>query len=247
MGLKWSQPKVVLSVVLDGADGGKSSAVVSAIKRCAQRWNAHSAATGAPRLLVTPLAQPVGRAVQDGVNAVLLRSAAWCPGSESPGDDDCYDRERQAITHLYLSRGVSPIVEADVEINGVDARWLTPQRAVDEQALDALLMHELGHLLGLDHACGLQLTRGVEAGERSQRCDTTAARASTMYPDPLEPGRAQSLEPSSDALEQLQNRYGGPDRTGVFSFPWALALTLSFLGALVAGVALWRRSLLRTT
>lgn len=82
--------------------------------------------------------------------------------------------------------------EADIELNAIDFRWGSDHAS----ALRAVLVHEIGHVLGLDHSC-------LPAGALGTACTDPVARSSAMYPNPLEPGRAFVLEPAERDLRLL--------------------------------------------
>jgi len=174
------------------------------------------------------------------VNIVVLRTDRWCPGTARDEEEGCYDARRQAITHLYLNPISSRIDEADLEVNGVNPAWLGSDGAVNEGALDALLVHELGHVLGLDHSCGVLNTERTSAGEGIQTCDSTVARASVMYPNPLEAGRELKLHPSHDALALLSKRYlGRADGIGT-AWGWIL-VAIGVVSLLCLGMICFHR------
>lgn len=237
---KWSQAEVTFLVLPSTGTGPEALAVSASLERTAARWNDHAGDVGTPRFRFEPSSAPLRNAVRDGVSVVVLRTDRWCPGMARDEEEGCYDARRQAITHLYLNPTSSEIEEADLEVNGVNPAWLNSNGAVNEAALDALLVHELGHMLGLDHSCGVLNTERASAGERTQTCDSAVARASVMYPDPLEAGRALKLQPSPDALALLTKRYlGSADGIGA-TWGWILVATV-ILGLLCLGIMGLRR------
>lgn len=138
-----------------------------------------------------------------------MQHQRWCPAGVAE-HTDCYDRRRNAITHLFPSLVPgSPhdgeTAEADIEINGVDFHW-------DEEKLVTVLSHELGHVLGLDHSCGI--VPNSNSGTAPVACTPPVARGSIMYPDPLEPGRGPVLFPSADDLAPLKTLYPAKPRRG---------------------------------
>lgn len=229
----WNTSKIELWVSDASRAGPAGRELMVALERATATWNDHATAAGAPRLFIMAGPRPTTHALQDGVSTVLLRTDAWCPPGARDEEEGCYDLARQAITHLYLNAEKTTVVEADVELNGVQPYWLLPSGEADIASLQALLVHELGHVLGLDHSCGLRMTLGASAADELKSCRDPAARVSVMYPDPLEKGRALMLAPSADALSELKGLYGAERQAGGGS------LGLVLLLALVVASALW--------
>jgi hypothetical protein len=93
------------------------------------------------------------------------------------------------------------IDEVDIEINAVDYRWSLTGDAVGTGNLRALVLHELGHALGLADSCSAMPLVAAAPGV-AQPC-TETARRSVMYPNPTEIGRIPVLEPTPDAIQTL--------------------------------------------
>jgi len=155
-----------------------TDAVMDALRRAAARWTTDVGCTGVTFRVLSP-SPAADRARRDGVNAVLFHEQAWCRDGVRTRFS-CYDREEQAMTTTYLDRsapgGEVLIAEADVEINAVDYRWTTAEAApgaAGAEPLEDLLVHELGHVLGLAHACDdgtLPVGAVDEHGARPARC-----------------------------------------------------------------------------
>jgi hypothetical protein len=94
-------------------------------------------------------------AAQDGSFRVLFRSQSWCH-NERCGHLATYPARTAAMTTLYPESGDGPILEADIELNGVSF-WegVSPLHPPSGRipSLRGVLVHELGHVLGLGDAC----------------------------------------------------------------------------------------------
>ncbi len=160
---------------------------------------------------------PLGEARRDGVNAVTFRDDLWCRSGKR-SRFACYDRDEEAMTTTYLGRNEETnavwIDEADIEINAVDFRWSTGgnqgRRAPASSPIGELLVHELGHVLGLAHDCddGFIHPNALDhLGNPPQRCDSsTSRRTAAMHPEPPPPGIGVRL--SEDKRRTVCEMYG---------------------------------------
>ena len=99
---------------------------------------------------------------KDKVNIIKFRDATWC---RPPVDDDpprCHSSAAAGITTAVFvddagSDRDGAIVDADIEINGVDFAISVNGQSLGDAGCKAdlanTLTHELGHLLGLEHPC----------------------------------------------------------------------------------------------
>jgi hypothetical protein len=106
-----------------------------------------------------PQALEVGN---DGINLIKFRDASWCRPAVDDDPARCYSDSAAGITTAtYVDDGSNPrdgaIVDADIEINGVDFAisigGVTLGTATCLAELQNTLTHELGHLHGLEHTC----------------------------------------------------------------------------------------------
>jgi hypothetical protein len=85
----------------------------------------------------SPAASP-----SDRVNTVRWQEGAWA---------DDYDRDALAITHTTYDPATGRILDSDIIMNSEKA-WTTGADGCDDRYdVQAVLTHELGHLLGLSH------------------------------------------------------------------------------------------------
>jgi len=144
-----------------------------------------------PKIRVGSVADADTAVREDGVNMIKFRSSTWCP-DDSRDRESCYDPTRTALTHLYLSheqqrRELGELREADIELNGVMFKWTSDKSDASRLNLISIVAHEMGHALGLDHACtqvGDALVPGF-ARSLAPECRPSRPIQSVMYPTPF--------------------------------------------------------------
>lgn len=219
----WASPVVRLTVFRPSARLGLSdAALLKTMRKAAAAWSYPGVACTNVRIEIDSIVDARGRLGEDGVNAVVFQEAEW-GGRDSPGRWR-YAPTQLALTHVYArselnSERNGEIVEADLEINAVETRWIAEtnptantvlrQPRADRQAQDArvernllpTLIHEFGHILGLAHNCAapgqrqLQDDRGIPiafCGEAAGELHTEV-----MYPDPLDTVRSAVVQPTA--------------------------------------------------
>ncbi len=155
---------------------------------------------------------------QDGVSVVRLQTGRWCPESSS-ATVDCYDRRRVAIAHVYrrpdshVVDDAVPKGEIDVRINAVHYDWGEIESSEMAASLQMVLVHEVGHLLGLAHSCG------AGPGTEGSSCDSSVAKNSVMYPYPLEAGHDHPIFPTVRDQARLKKLY--PSSPPAFGCSWS--------------------------
>jgi len=135
--------------------------------------------------------QEVGR---DYINVIKFRDASWCRPATKDDPARCHPESAAGITTAtYVDDASSSrdgaIVDADIELNGVDfaiaANGQTTGTAPCLSELQNTLTHELGHLLGLEHTClaGGDPPRVDDKGNSVPSCQsaTQAQQNATMY------------------------------------------------------------------
>jgi len=155
--LHWRSREIVLTPAPERMGERPSALLSPALIAAASAWNQALAGCNAPRVLVnrTLLSGPL--LADDRVNAVIVHERKWCP-TTSVQHEDCYPADSQAHTLLYpnIEPGSAKDGELrgiDIEVNAVDYHWST-SGSKDSLNLRTIFMHELGHVLGLDHPCG---------------------------------------------------------------------------------------------
>lgn len=152
------------------------------VRRAASRWSYPHVPCRVQ--VVVGDARPEWRAVQDGTNLIAVRSRSWCHNARcSP--TTTYSLRATAMTTTYPegARGRS-VVEGDVEVNGVFFQ-LTDSRATTQPdmrrrpvRLESILLHEIGHVLGLGDVCGDDRT---ESGRPDTAGCSPEDRARAMF------------------------------------------------------------------
>jgi len=123
-------------------------------------WNNSTASCGYIQIVEQPRKNiETGR---DNTNIIKFRDASWCRPATKDDPARCHPDSAAGITTAtYVDDSSSSrdgaIVDADVELNGVNfAISVNGQTLGTQSCLSELantLTHELGHLLGLEHTC----------------------------------------------------------------------------------------------
>jgi hypothetical protein len=99
---------------------------------------------------------------KDNINVIKFRDATWCRPAVGDDPPRCHSPSAAGLTTaVYVDDSSSDrdgaIVDADIELNGVDFAISTNDQTLGtagcKSDLANTLTHELGHLLGLEHPC----------------------------------------------------------------------------------------------
>jgi hypothetical protein len=188
--LRWAQPIVEIGAVLEHGTEGDSR-LQSALHAAARAWNrALARRCKAPRIAIADTVAGTMSTDGNGRNDVILHQRRWCP---SPRQElECYEAELHGFTRILPrvapgSPADGEALEADVHLNGTDFRWSHVAEEPGTLSLSAILVHELGHVLGLDHPCG--------PGAGDLRCAGPTRSRAVMNPDAAELGVGEVPEP----------------------------------------------------
>ena len=145
--------------------------------------------------IVEQAAKPV-EVGRDNVNVIKFRDTEWCRPATMSDPKHCYSPSAAGITTVaYIDDGSSnrdgALVDADVELNGVNFSISVNGQSLGtspcQAELQNTLTHELGHLHGLEHTCrAAQDPPRIDGNGNpvpfcSQTNDPTIVEA-TMYP-----------------------------------------------------------------
>lgn len=134
--------------------------------------------------------------VEDGISSISFREERWSRNS-ARGVLARYPANMVALTSLYAKQRpgrptVSEIAEADIELNAVDFHFSTDGKASQNPAsrtrdLQTVLVHEIGHILGLGHNCAMVESERKSVdhlGHRIPLCSAagTSLRGAAMFP-----------------------------------------------------------------
>lgn len=158
--LFWESGCVYVKASAEGTKAIPGDEEFGVIEAAVQEWNTRTASCSFMNIVLeAPGEQEVGR---DNVNLIKIRDTSWC--RPATGDDPirCHSDQAAGITTaIYIDDPDSDrdgaIVDADIELNGVNfAVSVNGQSSSTEGCkadLQNTLTHELGHLLGLEHPC----------------------------------------------------------------------------------------------
>jgi uncharacterized protein (TIGR03382 family) len=196
--LYWESGCIFLTTDPAGTKAVPFSAVQTVVSAAIATWNSDTSACS--YIQVMEQAAPSGATTlevgDDGVNLLKFRDASWCRPAVDDDPARCYpDAAAGITTAVFVDDGTSArdgaILDADIEINGVDFAVAVNGVSNGDQTCQAelqnTLTHEVGHLHGLEHTCRVPTDpdRVDNNGSAVPLCtDTTDPEIlnATMYP-----------------------------------------------------------------
>jgi hypothetical protein len=184
------------------------------------------------------------RATQDGVNVVAYRGRTWCH-NEKCGATATFPLSATAMTTTYPgSVAAGATAEADIELNGVRFAFTDKASApvgvppgVGAVGLEPVLVHEIGHVLGLHDVCA---DYGGPTGRPVPTACTSADRARVMF------GANVGVEPKPADIEELCSLYPSDSSSAVIALTDIGSSRAFFGGALGASLFLTAAALIAT-
>jgi MYXO-CTERM domain-containing protein len=158
--LYWESGCVFVTVDADGTKEIPGDGGFAVVDASIDTWNNDTASCS--YLTVMNQGRKAMEVGKDRVNLIKFRDQSWCRPAVDNDPARCYDPSAAGITTAtYVDDSSSSrdgaIVDADVEINGVDFAIAVNGQTLGTQAcqseLQNTLTHELGHLHGLEHTC----------------------------------------------------------------------------------------------
>jgi hypothetical protein len=160
--LYWESGCIFLYVAAEGTREIPGDDEFPIVDQCIATWNDDTASCSYMKVVNAGPATDAEVNTKDQRNLLKFRDTSWCRPAVGNDPARCYDHSAAGITTAtYIDDGSSSrdgaIVDADIEINGVDFaisnQGVTTGTASCKAELANTLTHELGHLHGLEHPC----------------------------------------------------------------------------------------------
>lgn len=158
--LFWESGCVFFVADQDGTKALPGDTEQQLIDQAVETWNVASATCSYLTLKKGATAKKeVGK---DYTNVIKIRDSSWCRPKVKDDPARCYSEAAAGITTaVYVDDATSArdgaIVDADIEINGVNFAISNGGVTLSTESCKAELLntltHELGHLVGLEHPC----------------------------------------------------------------------------------------------
>ena len=186
-----ASPCIPITVHLAGFPGVSDDDMRAAVTGAARAWTAETNPCTNLAIAIV-FADGVGPpAGDDGTNIIGARADGWCRETIEPspaGAGTCNAPSATAATSVFATAD-GRITGADIDLNTLTFAWSaldSQANPADRQYLQSVLTHEIGHLIGLDHACwsGIGDHATDDHGDPVPDCYAAPAaiKADTMFP-----------------------------------------------------------------
>lgn len=157
--LRWASGCVMLTPSTAGTSSIAGDVEFDVISDSVDNWNQSIAGCSYMNLVLDP--PSAGDVGKDLINRIVFRDERWCTPATELTPEECHNPAAGALTTVTFIDDGGPrdgvIVDADIEFNAVGFALghdgQTEGTAPCLIELGNTLMHELGHLLGLEHTC----------------------------------------------------------------------------------------------
>ena len=159
--LYWESGCIFLTIDSAGTSEVSHDQELAAVNASIAAWNDDTASCSYMKVM-SQGEQPVEVNASDHVNVLVFRDKTWCEPATGSDPPLCHPDSAAGITTVtYVNDKSSSrdgaIVDADIEINGVDFATSVGGRSSGSASclaeLQNTLTHEIGHLHGLQHTC----------------------------------------------------------------------------------------------
>jgi MYXO-CTERM domain-containing protein len=223
--LFWESGCVFLVIDADGTKHLPGETELPLIDQAIATWN--TAGAGCSYLQLKKAATAKHEVGKDYTNVIKFRDMSWCRPKIKDDPARCYSEAAAGITTAVFvddpkSARDGAIVDADIELNGVNFAISNNGVTLGIQSCKAELLntltHELGHLQGMEHTCRVadDPPRVDDLGRPVPLCTQTSDPEiidATMYPfQDCSETKKQSLEP--DDIDFLCKVYPKADDPG---------------------------------
>jgi hypothetical protein len=160
--LYWESGCIFLHVASEGTREIPGNDEFPIVDQCIATWNDDTASCSYMKVMNAGTLDNTEVSVKDNINLLKFRDTSWCRPAAGNDPPRCYSHAAAGITTAtYVDDGSSDrdgaIVDADIELNGVDFAisnaGVSLGTAICKAELANTLTHELGHLHGLEHPC----------------------------------------------------------------------------------------------
>jgi len=213
--LRWASGCVQLGIAEEGTRAIAGDNEVTVFEDVIATWNQGVAACS--YMDVVSIGQLHDREVgTDRVNVLKFRDVTWCRPALKDDPPRCYSQTTAGITTVVYvddpgNTRDGEIVDADIELNGVDFAISVNGITLDDSGCQAelanTLTHEMGHMLGLEHTCRVDSDppRVDDQGADVPLCSATSDPAivdATMY-NYQDCGETKKESLSADEIDAL--------------------------------------------